>query len=324
MIYKDIIFGEFELEDILAELIQTKAMQRLQGVHQAGAAYLVHENWTVNRLEHSIGVMLLIRRFGGTIEEQIAGLLHDVSHTSFSHVVDYLVGDKKESYHDQIFMDTIQKSDILDVISSSKYRVEWINLEKYTLLEQPSPFLCADRIDYFLRDMQVYGYISSGEVASFLDNLIVLDGRFIVKTEEAGIWYMRKYQAYVENVLLDTRNIYSAWRMTRILRYALDHNYITLNMLQVSTDSEMMAHLKSVGDESLMDALATLHPWVSVTLNEQKYDFHMTGKTRIIDPLVASGEGVLPISKINEEARTIIQFLTKRYENGSFIQLIHV
>jgi HD superfamily phosphohydrolase len=32
--------------------------------------------------------MLLVRRLGASLEEQIAALLHDVSHTAFSHVID--------------------------------------------------------------------------------------------------------------------------------------------------------------------------------------------------------------------------------------------
>ena len=41
---------------------------------------MVNEIWNVTHFEHSIGVMLLIRIVVGSIEEQIARLLHDVSH----------------------------------------------------------------------------------------------------------------------------------------------------------------------------------------------------------------------------------------------------
>lgn len=72
----DKIYGEFEIDEVLAALIESNAMQRLKGVHQGGASFLVHENWNVTRYEHSVGVMLLIRQLGGSVEEQIAGLLH--------------------------------------------------------------------------------------------------------------------------------------------------------------------------------------------------------------------------------------------------------
>jgi HD superfamily phosphohydrolase len=83
-------YGEYEIEDVLIELLHTKPVQRLKKVHQAGAAYLVNNEWNTTRYEHSIGTMLLVKKLGGTVEEQIASLLHDISHTAFSHVVDFV------------------------------------------------------------------------------------------------------------------------------------------------------------------------------------------------------------------------------------------
>lgn len=51
----------------------------------------MNKEWNVTRFDHSVGVMLLVKKLGGSVEEQIAGLLHDVSHTAFSHVVDYVL-----------------------------------------------------------------------------------------------------------------------------------------------------------------------------------------------------------------------------------------
>ncbi len=40
----DSIYGEFELESVLIDLINCKAVQRLKGVHQGGTSYLVNKN----------------------------------------------------------------------------------------------------------------------------------------------------------------------------------------------------------------------------------------------------------------------------------------
>lgn len=37
--------------------------------------------------------MLLNRQLDASMEEQIVALLHDVSHTAFSHVIDYVFDD---------------------------------------------------------------------------------------------------------------------------------------------------------------------------------------------------------------------------------------
>ena len=66
---KDDIYGDFEIEGVLEELINTKEFQRLKNIHQGGASYLVNPNWNVTRYEHSVGTMLLIKKMNGTIEE---------------------------------------------------------------------------------------------------------------------------------------------------------------------------------------------------------------------------------------------------------------
>ena len=76
MYLKDYLYGEYIVEPVIEELINTKEVQRLKNIHQGGASYLVNPNWNVSRYEHSIGVMLRIRLLGGRIEEQIAGSLN--------------------------------------------------------------------------------------------------------------------------------------------------------------------------------------------------------------------------------------------------------
>jgi len=169
MIISDNIYGEFEIDDVLAELISSKPVQRLKGIHQGGASYLVNSQWNVTRYEHSVGVMLLIKQLGGSLEEQIAGLLHDVSHTAFSHVVDFVLENKAEDYHEDIFLDVIRTSEIPNILNKYNYDYEYLlfNIAKWNLLEQPAPELCADRVDYTLRDMYVYGQASLEEIKNF-------------------------------------------------------------------------------------------------------------------------------------------------------------
>ncbi len=76
MLITDALYGSFEIDGVLEELILSEPVQRLKGIYQAGASFLVNSKWNISRFEHSIGVMLLIKKFGGSVEEQIAGLLH--------------------------------------------------------------------------------------------------------------------------------------------------------------------------------------------------------------------------------------------------------
>ncbi|WP_140907404.1 HD domain-containing protein, partial [Listeria monocytogenes] len=108
----DPLYGTFEIEPVLAERIQSPLVSRLAHVHQGGSCYLVNPLWDLSRLDHSIGVMLFIRKVGGSLEEQIAGLLHDVSHAAFSQGLDYALDFEEEDYHELILEEFVKASTI--------------------------------------------------------------------------------------------------------------------------------------------------------------------------------------------------------------------
>src|ERR1700733_6161088 len=103
MIYNDSIYGRETIVDpVLLDLLDSTAVRRLRGVLQHGVTALLEITKPITRFEHSVGVMLLVRRAGGDLKEQVAALLHDVSHTAFSHVIDHVFHDQgTQSYHEQ-------------------------------------------------------------------------------------------------------------------------------------------------------------------------------------------------------------------------------
>jgi len=75
MLYNDPVYGTTELtEPVLLDLMETQAMRRARGVLQHGVSALVGVTVPTSRFDHSLGVMLLVRRLGGGLEEQIAAL----------------------------------------------------------------------------------------------------------------------------------------------------------------------------------------------------------------------------------------------------------
>src|SRR5512144_1727132 len=123
MRYLDSVYGEVDIEkSVLLDLMQTQAMQRLRGVLQHGITALIGITQPVTRFDHSLGVMLLVRRLGGSLAEQIAALLHDVSHTAFSHVIDYVVdGHDSQSYHEEWKEPYLRASDVPEALARHGY-----------------------------------------------------------------------------------------------------------------------------------------------------------------------------------------------------------
>ena len=133
---KDTIYGEFDItEPLLIELINSKPVQRLKGINQGGPINFYEPQMTVTRYEHSIGVMLLLRKLGASIQEQAAGLLHDVAHTAFSHVVDHVYKDNTHSYHDRQHKNVVEESEIPSILQQHAINIEQLMERIEELLE---------------------------------------------------------------------------------------------------------------------------------------------------------------------------------------------
>ncbi len=300
---KDVLYGEYKVDRVLEELILSDPVQRLKGIHQGGASFLVNEEWDVTRYEHSVGVMLLIKILGGQVEEQIAGLLHDVSHTAFSHVIDGVLDNLSEDYHEEIFEQVILQSEIPQILEKYDYDYRDILLDdsKWSLLEQPAPELCADRVDYTLRDMYRYGFISFEEVHDFLEQVAVVEGKICVKTIDAAEWFVKTYYTEVIDFFMNPLNIYGNHSLSKVLKSALEKGWISLDDF-LGEDEEVLQKLQHTDDHIQM-LLSELNQDVYIEENKADYDIHHKGKVRLIDPSVMNGYGLQKSSDMSEEVR---------------------
>lgn len=177
---QDAVYGEIEIiEPVLIELIQTPAMQRIQGVSQWGIPDEYYQRRGFSRFDHSLGVMHLLDLVGASVEEQIAGLLHDVSHTAFSHVVDWVIGEGgaegyQDEQHERVIAESVEIVKALEKYGYSASQV--VKYEKFSLLEKDAPDICADRVDYVFRES------SNSDVQACLTGLLNHNGEMIFST----------------------------------------------------------------------------------------------------------------------------------------------
>ncbi|KFN01658.1 HD domain-containing protein [Bacillus clarus] len=323
MFISDVIYGEFEVDKVLEELILSKPVQRLKGVHQAGASYLMNEKWNVTRFDHSVGVMLLIKKLGGSVEEQIAGLLHDVSHTAFSHVIDYVFDNEDESYHEEIFSTVITDSEIPGILAKYGYNYEGILLDdsKWTLLERSAPDLCADRVDYTLRDMYTYGYISLEEVQSFLEDLIAVDEKMVLQNIEIAEWFTITYYKEVIDFFMKPINIYGNDRLAKTLKLALHKNIIKPDDF-LFEDHKLMSKLELCKNQEIDTLLSKLHPSVEVKEDKNDYDLYQKNKVRLIDPSLLHEGKVVQSSVVSEKIRQMSDVAYEKAVRGTFVKVI--
>ncbi|HDR3657976.1 TPA: HD domain-containing protein [Bacillus cereus] len=323
MIISDVLYGEFEVDQVVEELISSKSMQRLKGIHQNGASYLMNEKWNVTRFDHSVGVMLLVKKLGGSVKEQIASLLHDVSHTAFSHVIDYVFDNEDESYHEEIFSSVVKNSEIPAILAKYGYNYEDILLDdsKWTLLERSAPELCADRVDYTLRDMYTYGYVSLEEVHSFLEDVIAVDGKMVVQSVEMAEWFTETYYKEVIDFFMESMNIYGNDMLAKTLKVALHKRIIHADDFLLE-DEELISKLQQCNDPEVEALLSKVHPNVKVKEDRNDYDLHQKNKVRLIDPPLLREGKIVQSSVVSENIRQISDIAYEKAVRGMYVKVI--
>ncbi len=240
----DFLYGNMELPAVFSDLLNTDVLKRLGGVHQSGAIFLVNPDICHSRLEHAIGVTLLIRTLGGSELEQIAGLLHDVSHTAFSHVGDYVFDNTDEDYHEKIFAEILCKSEVPDVLLKYGYNISDILHGTFDILEQPLPALCADRLDYTLRDGVHGGVISRQRARQFLKAIVLSGGKIAVNDENEAAWINEAFEKLNNEMFKLPLHLYANGKMAELIKRFLNKGLLTENDL-FKTDTLLLNKIRT-------------------------------------------------------------------------------
>jgi len=303
MKYSDPVYGETEItESVLIDLIDTQAMQRTHDVLQHGVSALIGVTRPTSRFEHSMGVLLLVRYLGATLEEQIAALVHDVSHTAFSHVIDYVFdGHNTQGYHEEHKLDYVSQTDIPSTLEQHGYNwISFMHEEDFSILEQDLPHLCADRLDYFLRDARDLELASNSDIANVLEHLTVYDGRIVVDDLETARWLGFTFILGDKSSWANFREVGLYELAAHAIRRGLEIGVLTDADLW-GTDRPAWEKLRASTDFELQYHFRRVHSDTRFIWDEENPEFRVSTKLRSIDPDVIVNGDVKPLSKLDPE-----------------------
>lgn len=321
MIIEDKIWGKFEIkEKILEELLQSKEVQRLKGIAQFGLPYKYYSLPGFSRYEHSVGVMLLLRKIGASLDEQVAGLLHDVSHTAFSHLIDWVVGDRiNEGYQDKKHKESFNGNlgEILKKHGFSKDNIS--EYSNFSLLEQPSPDLCADRVDYAIRE---FNYWAAPKTVSLCkDSLRNYYGKIVFASKEPasafGVSYIKLQKDHWGGAECTLR-----WEIfSQILKRGIENKIISIKDFEFD-DESVIEKLKNSGDLIINKKLGQLR-------RKLKYDvveglpatYHLHKKFRSVDPYYFEGDRVVRLGEMDRDYACLIEKERVKNKEGLYIKM---
>ncbi len=291
MMVNDIVYGTVEVnEGVLIDLINSNAFQRLKDICQQGVPkeYILPEQPNSYRYDHCIGTMLALKHLDASLEEQVAGLLHDVSHTAFSHLVDYVFGSgDKEDYQDSIHHEFFgADSELSKILVEHGFDATKISeLKNYTLLEQEQPEMCADRFDYTLRYWALQNDMDF--VNSSLNAVRKYEGTIIFDSERAAHDFAERHRVWQPELSgfgglqYDMRVRWYIFGET--LRIGIEKGIITKDDF-LKTDSYVLNKLLMSKDQRILKLLGILKGQLKFETSETNPIVVLHSKFRYVDP----------------------------------------
>ena len=266
-------------------------MKRLKKIQQLGVYGKYARNYNFNRYDHSIGVWALVRRFGGSLKEQVAALLHDVSHTAFSHVGGFAFIDTRlpdaaarmDAYQDDEHENYLYESGVAAILKRHGLSVADIYHKNsaFKILEQNLPDMCADRFEYNIQGALWEGLLTRDQADMIIENV-----RY-----EKGCWYFIDAESARQFALVSmimTRTIWGSaenyitgiW-LGDALRRAVQLGILTFDDIRFSDDFFVWSVLEHSTDLFIMKNIEKI---VNVgnyfVCNHDEYDQTIISKFR--------------------------------------------
>lgn len=302
MLISDPLYGDFNItEPVFLELINSLALQRTKGISQFGPPAEFYHLPVFSRYEHNVGTMLLLKKLGAGTEEQIAGLLHDVSHTAFSHVIDWLWGDStKENFQDNHHLPVLLRFGVDKILAKHGFDVYRIaNFENFPLLDAPAPHLCADRLDYSLREFDFW--FNPEIVKECVSGLVLAGGRIIYNNVPAAKKFAMEYMRLNREHWAGFEAASRYHQLTLILKEALDKKIIEKDDLW-HDDRFVIDKLYASGDNGIISKLERMKE----KKTSVRFGIVRSKKFRYVDPDIAHDGKIIPLSALDQEYGKIL------------------
>jgi HD superfamily phosphohydrolase len=323
------LYGREEVKDpLIIELLASPVMQRLKSIDQSGICHYMGRIGPYNRYEHSLGVYLLLKKFHAPFPEQVAGLLHDISHTVFSHTGDWLFyqGSHEESYQDNIQAWFLAQHDLEPMFERYGMTLKQALAKgnNYSMLEQELPDVCADRLEYNLFTGHLMGLVTREEIEMILDDIHFKEGKWFFEDPVIAAKFARLSLYFTENLWGATWNAVCNELCSRALKRALDLNIISLEEIHFATDALILQKLQAADDpiiSELMHQCRHVEEYF-VVCDPAVADYSCRCKFRGIDPLIRINGTYVRLTAIDANFDTYYQAVKKQIAQGVHVKFV--
>ncbi len=315
-----------DFPSFLEPYLRLPIIQRLEGV-----GLLCGTDWTplfknkffYSRLDHSIGVALIIWKFTHSKTQTLAGLFHDVASPAFSHVNDFRNGDaltqeSTEKLTSSMINDDVELSELLFKEGIYKYEID--NYHQYPVADNDVPGLSADRLEYMY---------PSGASLREIWNLDQIKQNYsqvvLLKNEkgvpELGFASLEAAEEYtgkfleISMILQHNEDKMAMQLLADVVKCALEINLISERDLYSLDEEYIIFKLDSLvntcGDSEFSKLYKTFRNMKSVERRnsplENAYNINIEVKKRYVDPLVKTPGAATRVSELSPRTKALIQ-----------------
>lgn len=334
-----------EFPNFLKKYIELPIMQRLSGI-----GLLCGTDWTslyknrffYSRLDHSVGVALIIWNFTKDKTQTIAGLLHDVSTTVFSHVSDFRKGDAltQTSTEEPTTKMILSDSALCKLLESDGIEPkDVVDYHIYPIADNEIPSLSADRLEYmYPSGLALDGSWTFEEIAKTYNDLTILKNEenkdeLGFKTIEMAELYCKKF-CMIGHILQLNENKLSLQLLSQIMSKAVEldvlqeEDFMTLSESKIIEKIESFISKKtlSMEEQKFATMYNTFRKMTKVEHTNQKlpedeyFCVSLKVKQRYINPLVKVGSNsqqAKRLSEVSDFANKLIKDFLE-YEDTKF------
>jgi len=209
---KDPVHGYIVLDEDLLRIVDSTAFQRLRRITQLPFVYLVYPGARHSRFDHSLGCMHLAKMFGERLGLDmyklkvltIAGLVHDIGHTPYSHLLETLLREKGLTHEDMTLKILEEDNELSSIIEECNIDVKDVK----SILEKRDPLgsiisgpVDVDKLDFLLRDSYFTGaFYGVIDVARIIYTSKLVNGRLALSTRALGVveeLAIARYQSFM-------------------------------------------------------------------------------------------------------------------------------
>jgi HD superfamily phosphohydrolase len=211
--------------------------------------------------------------------------------------VDFIIASVEQDHHEQLKPLMLDRPDLAEALGRLGYTpAEFYDDSIYPLLEQPLPWLCADRLDYFLRDGIACGVVSRAAADRVLRHLAVAEDRIVLTDVDVAREVVRLFEVMNRDWWASDTEAFIYNEFADAIREALDRGILRPDDL-MTEDALVLAKLEAAAIPAIDRKLDSIRRFRPESLDE--YAARVEPKVRWLDPPVRVGHAVQPLSALS-------------------------